>query len=106
MLIWTALQWVWPAFLIPLIYFAPESPWYLARMDRMEEAEASLRRCVAKNATNVDPKQTLAMIVYTNNLEKRLSVGTSYRDCFKRSELRRTEIACLCFAGQVLCGIA
>lgn len=23
-----ALQWFWPAVLIPLLYFAPESPWY------------------------------------------------------------------------------
>jgi len=31
-------------------------------------------------------------------------VGTSYWDCFKGFELRRTEIACICFAGQVLSG--
>jgi MFS transporter, SP family, general alpha glucoside:H+ symporter len=42
--------------------------------------------------------------VYTNNLEEELSVGTSYRDCFKGFELRRTEIACLTFMGQVMCG--
>jgi MFS transporter, SP family, general alpha glucoside:H+ symporter len=49
-------------------------------------------------------KQTLANIVYTNNLEEELSVGTSYWDCFTGFERRRTEIACVCFAGQVLSG--
>ncbi|KAL1585401.1 hypothetical protein WHR41_05613 [Cladosporium halotolerans] len=101
-----ALQWVWPCFLIPLVYFSPESPWYLVRMNRMEDAEASLNRLKAKTATHVDVKDTLATIIYTDNLEKQLSVGTSYFDCFKGVELRRTEIACLCFAGQILCGIA
>lgn len=99
-----ALQWIWPCFLTPLIWFAPESPWYLVRMNRIEEAEKSLRRLQRKD-TPVDPKKTLATIVYTNNLEEQLSVGTSYFDCFRGFELRRTEIACMCFAGQIFSGI-
>jgi MFS transporter, SP family, general alpha glucoside:H+ symporter len=89
--------------LIPLLCFAPESPWHLVRKNRLEEAEASLRRLQTPDCP-VDPKQTLATIVYTNNLEEELSVGTSYKDCFKGFELRRTEIACICFMGQVMNG--
>ncbi|KAM0193813.1 hypothetical protein ACHAPI_007469 [Fusarium lateritium] len=100
-----ALQWIWPVFLIPLIWMSPESPWYLVRMGRLEEAEESLRRLQSPKATNVDPRRTLSTIIYTNNLEQRLNVGTSYWDCFKGTELRRTEIACVVFAGQILCGI-
>ncbi|KAM0229053.1 hypothetical protein ACHAP5_011781 [Fusarium lateritium] len=100
-----ALQWIWPVFLIPLIWMSPESPWYLVRMGRLEEAEESLRRLQSPKATNVDPRKTLSTIIYTNNLEQRLNVGTSYWDCFKGTELRRTEIACVVFAGQILCGI-
>ncbi|KAH7367723.1 general alpha-glucoside permease [Plectosphaerella cucumerina] len=100
-----ALQWVWPVFLIPLIYISPESPWYLVRMGRIDEAEASLRRLQSPNA-KVDPRKTLSTIIYTNNLEMQLQTGTSYWDCFKGTELRRTEIACVCFAGQILCGIS
>jgi SP family general alpha glucoside:H+ symporter-like MFS transporter len=100
-----ALQWFWPCFLIPLVYLAPESPWYLVRMNRLEEAEQSLRRLQSPKATHINPMKTLATIVYTNNLEEQLSVGTSYWDCFKGFELRRTEIACVVFAGQILCGI-
>ncbi|KAK3192262.1 hypothetical protein K4F52_001475 [Lecanicillium sp. MT-2017a] len=100
-----ALQWAWPVFLIPLIWMSPESPWYLVRMGKLKEAEESLRRLQSPSATNIDPRKTLSTIVYTNNLEQQLQVGTSYLDCFRGFELRRTEIACMTFAGQILCGI-
>lgn len=99
-----ALQWMWPVFLIPAIFFAPESPWHLARHNKLEEAEKSIRR-LQKQSSSQDAKKTLAVIVYTNNLEEELSVGTSYWDCFKGFELRRTEIALMCFAGQILSGL-
>ncbi|TLS24965.1 hypothetical protein PpBr36_07784 [Pyricularia pennisetigena] len=101
-----ALQWFWPLWLIPLLSFAPESPWHLVRKGRHEEAERSLRRLQDADAP-LSTQETLAYIVHTNNLEQKLlSVGTGYRDCLRGVELRRTEIACLSFAGQVLCGTA
>lgn len=96
-------QWFWPLVLLPLLYFAPESPWHLVRQNRHEEAEASLRRLQSADCP-IDPKKTLAAILYTNNLEEELSIGTSYWDCFKGFELRRTEIACMAFMGQVFTG--
>jgi MFS transporter, SP family, general alpha glucoside:H+ symporter len=99
-----ALQWIWPCFLIPAIWFAPESPWHLVRMGKLEEAESNIRR-LQKDPSGQDAKKTLAGIIYTNNLEEELSVGTSYWDCFKGFELRRTEIAIMCFAGQILSGL-
>lgn len=98
-----ALQWMWPVFLVPLIWFAPDSPWHEVRHQRFESAERAIRR-VQRASAPINPKDTLATIVYTNNLEEELSVGTSYWDCFSGFELRRTEIACMCFAGQVLAG--
>jgi SP family general alpha glucoside:H+ symporter-like MFS transporter len=74
------------------------------RKGRLAEAEASLRRLQRKSAP-IDPKQTLASIIYTNNLEQELSTGTSYWDCFKGSEMRRTEIACMVFLGQITVGL-
>ena len=99
-----ALQWFWPLWLIPLIWFAPESPWHLVRKNNLEEAERSIRRLQSGEGAQ-DPKKTLAVIVYTNNLEEQLSIGSSYYDCFKGFELRRTEIACVCFGGQLVCGL-
>ena len=98
-----AIQWVWPAFLIPILCFAPESPWHLVRVGRLEEAERSLKRLIRKSS-GIDPKTILASIVHTNELEQELETGTSYKQCFTGVELRRTEIACMVFAGQILSG--
>lgn len=44
------------------------------------------------------------MMVETNKLEMDISIGTSYLDCFKGTNLRRTEIACACWLIQTWCG--
>ena len=97
-----ALQWFWVLVIIPGIFFIPESPWWLQRRGRFEEAEKSLRRLASKG---VDVKPTLAMIIETDRLEQQMEAGTTYRDCFKKINLRRTEIATGVYCIQVLSGI-
>lgn len=46
----------------------------------------------------------IAMISHTNSVEQSMSEGTSYADCFKASDRRRTEIACVAWAIQTFCG--
>lgn len=98
-----AIQWVWPPFLVALLFFAPESPWWLVRKGRLAEAERSVERLSSISAKDLS-KQTVAMMVHTDNLEKELESGTTYWSCFKGSDLRRTEISCVSFAGQILAG--
>lgn len=43
---------------------------------------------------------------HTNELEKAVSAGTSYLDCFKGTDLRRTEIAAMTWFTQAFCGAA
>lgn len=44
------------------------------------------------------------MIIQTNELEKAITEGTSYLQCFQGVNLRRTEIACVAWCIQILCG--
>lgn len=44
------------------------------------------------------------MMVHTDNFEKEQESGTSILDCFKGSNLRRTEIACAVYAMQPMTG--
>lgn len=98
-----ALQWMWPVPLMIGICFAPESPWWLVRKGRKEEAKQMLNR-LTSDPTKFNPDETISMMVHTNELEKAASEGTSYKDCFKGTDLRRTEIVCCVWMTQTLCG--
>ncbi|KAL1957146.1 hypothetical protein VTO42DRAFT_6289 [Malbranchea cinnamomea] len=100
-----ALQWMWPVPLALGILLAPESPWWLVRKGRVEEAKRSLLRLTSLNReTDFDPDETIAMMVHTAALEEKITRGASYWDCFKGVDLRRTEIVCLVWAIQNLSG--
>jgi SP family general alpha glucoside:H+ symporter-like MFS transporter len=100
-----AVQWAWPIPLFVVLYFAPESPWHLVRKGKTAEAEKNLLR-LASGSQKANAKQTIAMMIHTNELEKNLDDGTSYWDCFKGIDLRRTEIVCMAFIAQPFCGSA
>jgi MFS transporter, SP family, general alpha glucoside:H+ symporter len=58
----------------------------------------------SQNDEGFDPAKTIAMMIHTDELEKELSAGTHYLDCFRGIDLRRTEIACVVWMIQTLCG--
>ncbi|KAG5930429.1 hypothetical protein E4U42_001352 [Claviceps africana] len=101
-----ALQWIWPVPLIIGIYLAPESPWWLVRRGRIDEAKRSLERLTTRNTgAEFRPDETISMMVHTNEMEKELTQGTSYRDLFRGAvNTRRTEIVCMTWMIQTLCG--
>ncbi|KAL7806494.1 sugar transporter domain-containing protein [Trichoderma gracile] len=101
------LQWMWPLPLFVAIYFAPESPWWLVRRGKAEEAKKSLLRLTSLNReTDFDADETVAMMVHTTALEEKMTAGATYWDCFKGVDLRRTEIVCMTWAIQNLSGNA
>ncbi|KAF3908014.1 hypothetical protein ABW21_db0200827 [Orbilia brochopaga] len=98
-----AMQWIWPVPIIIGCIFAPESPWWLIRQNRVKDAENAVRRLTAKDS-GVDVQKAVSAMIRTNELEKEITSGTTYWDCFKGTDLRRTEIACVVWAIQQLCG--
>ncbi|CAN9142553.1 unnamed protein product [Alternaria alternata] len=99
-----ALQWMWPPVLIFATWFSPESPWWLVRKGRIDEARKTLDRLVSAPSGIVNNDHRLAMMQHTIALERKLKVGGSFLDCFKGTNLRRTEIAMLSWGGQILPG--
>ncbi|KAH5583459.1 hypothetical protein HBI24_107860 [Parastagonospora nodorum] len=100
-----ALQWAWPLPLFAMLFFAPESPWHYVRNGDYEMAEKMINRLASPRQQHL-AKQKVALMAHTNELEYALEANTSYFQCFKGIDLRRTEIACMVFAAQPFCGSA
>ncbi|KAI6779368.1 uncharacterized protein J7T54_000466 [Emericellopsis cladophorae] len=101
-----ALQWMWIPFLIPATYFAPESPWWLVKRGRFDEAEKNIRRLCSAPETVINPKNHLAMMMRTVQTERDMNIHGSFLECFKGENLRRTEIAVVSWGCQILPGFA
>jgi SP family general alpha glucoside:H+ symporter-like MFS transporter len=102
-----AIQWMWPVPLLIGVLFAPESPWWYVRKGNVEAAKNALRKLTsAKHAeeTGFCVEDSVAMMVHTNELEIQAAAGTSYWQCFKGTDLRRTEIVSLVWVIQTFCG--
>lgn len=75
------------------------------RHGRIDKARHIVRR-LNTNPTDEFVDNQVAMMVHTNALEKEMSEGTSYWDCFKGVDLRRTEASSGAWMIQNLCGSA
>lgn len=85
---------------------APESPWWLVRHERYDEArKALLSLTKAESGIPFDVDKQIAMIRATNELEKAMSEGTNYWDTFKGVDRRRTEITCMVWGNASQCYI-
>lgn len=98
------LQWMWPLPLFIGVLLAPESPWWLVRRGRTEDAKRALERLTSPRDADFDANETVSMMVHTTALEAKITQGASYWDCFKGTDLRRTEIVCMVWAMQNLSG--
>lgn len=98
-----AIQWVWPVVLLIGLPFAPESPYWLIRKNRKEDARKALLKLSAKKH-RPDIDSVLIMIEQTDLLEQELESTTTYMDCFKGANWPRTEISIMVYLIQVIGG--
>ena len=100
-----AVQWLWPVPILLGVLFAPESPWWLVRRNRHADAHKALLRLTNALADpEFNPQATISMMAHTTALESQMSAGSSYLACFRGTDARRTEIACMTWLVQTLCG--
>ncbi|KAM5343979.1 hypothetical protein ACJ41O_012516 [Fusarium nematophilum] len=99
-----ALQWAWPPLIMIGTLFAPESPWWLVRKERFDDARRSILKLVSQCDVPFNPDAQVALLKATNEMEMENSAGMNYWHCFMRSDLRRTEIASISYTAQALCG--
>ena len=110
-----AVQFFWPFPVFITCMIAPESPWWLTRHGKDEQAYKSIDRLLSKEGISKQEADELvkdyqAMIQYTealeeiNEKESALQKKNRYIDCFKGVDLRRTEIACWAWLIQITSG--
>ncbi|KAK1599088.1 general substrate transporter [Colletotrichum navitas] len=99
-----AFQWVWPLPILICVFFAPESPWWLMRQSRPDLARSSLARLNPDPAYPVDGQ--VKVLELTDKQEKcdQNDFETTYLDCFRGVNLRRTMIVVTTNITQQLCG--
>jgi len=96
-----AIQLFFAVFLAVGLIFAPESPWWLARQGRTEDAKDSLRKLYG-STVDLDAKVVAMQITIDQELSEKK--GT-WLDCFRETNVLRTGISCGVFACQHLVGI-
>lgn len=104
------LQWFWPVPIAIGVYFAPESPWWLVKKGRYQDAKHSLCRLLSESESLPDKLVMAQAMVDKMKLtikeEEAISAGVSFRDCFKKKNIRRTRIACVTWLVQNITGSA
>ncbi|BGP08624.1 General alpha-glucoside permease [Rhodotorula toruloides] len=83
--------------------WAPESPYWLARKGRLEDAAVAMDRLHAPHP-DIDSKALVAHIHETYKVEQEMRTGGSFVDLFKGSNLRRTELATIAWTSPGLVG--
>jgi SP family general alpha glucoside:H+ symporter-like MFS transporter len=96
-----ACQWIFPVFILCMLPFCPESPWWLVRKGDREGALNALRKLTH---SSVDTNQLLVTIEHTTKLEEEATETATWLDCFKGSDLRRTALATIIYSIQPLSG--
>jgi MFS transporter, SP family, general alpha glucoside:H+ symporter len=92
---------MFPTPLAILLFFAPESPWWLVRQGRLEQAANSVERLGRKSQMN--SSETVAMMRRVIELEK-TEKPPNHLELFKGTDLRRTLIVAFVYAAQNLTG--
>jgi len=92
---------MFPTPLAILIFLAPESPWWLVRKGRHEEAARSVERLGRKSRMN--SHEAVAMMRRVVELETSAK-APSHLELFKGTDLRRTLIVCGVYLAQNLTG--
>jgi SP family general alpha glucoside:H+ symporter-like MFS transporter len=65
---------------------------------RIERARAALRRLASPDETEEQIENRLALLQYTDSIEKDYAASTSYWELLKGVNLRRTEIAIMVYS--------
>ncbi|KZO98721.1 maltose permease [Calocera viscosa TUFC12733] len=95
-------EWVFPLIMLAGLPFLPESPLWLVRRERFDDAIKALKRLSGPAA---DTGARMRRIQETIVLEQNNAMKATYAELFRGVDRKRTIIACMAFVGQQLVGV-
>jgi len=101
-----AIQWLFPGIILATAFLLPESPWYLVRHQKSEEAARSLARLHKSSFNFAGALAEIEFAIKKDRENSNYQQSASYLECFKGTDWRRTRIACGMFLIQQATGIA
>lgn len=96
------MQWMFCVPLLAVLWFAPESPWWLLRHGRKEEARRSIERL--GDSDPEEAQRTFAMMERTVAIEHKLGGNPTLLDLLRGTDFRRTLITCFAYGSQNFAG--
>jgi len=97
-----AVQWIFAAIGLGVLFFFPESPYFLVGQGRIDKAKANARRLYS---ADFDVDGFISSIEVLLRTEAETEKGASFRECFRGTNNLRTLIAMSTFFIQSICGI-
>ncbi|CDK29497.1 unnamed protein product [Kuraishia capsulata CBS 1993] len=94
-------QWIFSISCLFFAPFLPESPYYYFNKGQDEKALASLKKLY--NPTQA--QQQYALMKVTHDELKQITEGTSYLDCFKKKDIKRTYLVLFGLWMSPMCGV-
>ncbi|KAL0934641.1 MFS hexose transporter [Colletotrichum truncatum] len=85
-----------------ILFFMPESPWWLVNKGQMQKAARSLSRL---GYDDVEVEKRLSIITTTLSEVRKETESASFAECFRKSNLRRTILSVAPMSIQALCGV-
>jgi len=98
-----AVQWIFAAIGLGVLFFFPESPYFLVAQGRIEKAKENARRLYGRGF-DVDGLISSIELLLMHEAETQRTA--SFRECFRGTNSKRTLIAMSTFFIQSICGIA
>lgn len=99
-----AIQWVWPVIFFVVMLFGPDSPWWLIRKGRIDEARETIAKRLMSPSDKVSTEEVLSMMIHTIEVEREITTGTRFVDMFNRRNIRRTEVVLGCWMANSMTG--
>ncbi|KAF1953348.1 general substrate transporter [Byssothecium circinans] len=95
-----------PLVMLAFLPFIPDTPRWFVHRNRIDEAHLAMRKIRGKTWSEDDVTEEIRQVVAMDCIERELEGSSSYWDCFKGSDHRRTRIAILTLVVQQFTGIS